>query len=296
MRHFLSQGAIVVYEDARRKARWLIAPARGPGASVQMGSLTDFNVQLQQAATVYICDVGGRGSPEPTVCAALTVVLSTPDASHYYEWLKLTDKPTVHMPSWSSDEVTAVVPTVYPQRTLADGVSSIYPGRFKLYGGIASTIFSPDDDEHLEQKLTHAVQWCRLTDLLHSISVGTRLGPFQQLVEFVIGSNADGTPDFRTASIDFASDDICQRVMEEKEKRDANQIVSFLMSSAGKPYAAGMRGKVFEHWAHRVLAAGGDFRLRWENDAAHTDHTVHFPRSEQKGITESLTTLAAGVR
>jgi hypothetical protein len=224
------------------------------------------------------------------------VVLSSPDAAHYHEWLKLKDKPTVHMPSWSSDEVTAVVPTVYPQRHLADGVTSIYPGRFKLYGGIARTIFSLDDDARLEKELLAAVQSCDLDSLLQSIAVGERLGPLQQLVDFVIGSNADGTPDFRTASMDFASDDICERVMEEKEKRDTNQIVSFLLSSAGKPDVAGMRGKVFEHWAHRVLAAGGDFRFRWENDASHTDRVVNFPKSVQKGITGSLTTLAAGVR
>lgn len=292
MRHYLLQGSTVVYEDAKRKTRWLITP----GAPVQKGSLIDFDDQLQQAATVYICDVGGRGSPEPVVCAALTVVLSSPDAAHYHEWLKLKDKPTVHMPSWSSDEVTAVVPTVYPQRYLADGVSSIYPGRFKLYGGIARAIFSPDEDARLEKKLKTAVDSCDLNGLLHSISAGARLGPLQQLVDFVIGSHPDGTPDFRTASMDFASDDICERVMEEKEKRDANQVVSFLQSSAGKPDVASMRGKVFEHWAHRVLSAGGDFRLRWENDAAHTDRTIKFPSSVQKGIAASLTTLAAGVR
>ena len=295
MRHYFLQGSTVVYEDAKRKTRWLITP----GAPVQEGSLAmnDFGEQLKRVTTVYICDVGGRGSSEPAVCGALTVVLSSPDAAHYHEWLKLKDKPTVHMPSWSSEEVTAVVPTVYHQRFLVDGVTSIYPGRFKLYGGIARTIFSPDEDARLEKKLTTAVESCDLNSLLHSISAGTRLGPLQQLVDFVvIGSNADGTPDFRTASMDFASDDICERVMEEKEKRDANQIVSFLLSSAGKPDVATMRGKVFEHWAHRVLSAGGDFRLRWENDAAHTDCTIKFSTSVQKGITASLTTLKKGVR
>jgi hypothetical protein len=292
MRHFLSQGATIVYEDAKRKTRWLIAP----GVAIHKGSLSDFDGELDIRTTMYICDVGGRGSSEPAVCGALTVVLSSPDAAHYHEWLKLKKKPTVHMPSWSADEVTAVVPTIYPQRLLADGVTSMYPGRFKLHGGIARIVFSPDNDERLEKELISAVQSCHLDNLLQSITAGERLGPLQQLVDFVIGSNPDGTPDFRTASMDFASDDICERVMEEKEKRDANQIVSFLLSSAGKPDVAGMRGKVFEHWAHRVLAAGGDFRLRWENDAAHTDHTVHFPRSAQKGIAASLTTLAAGVR
>jgi len=291
MRHFHSQGCTIVYEDAKRKTRWLLIP----GAAVQKGLMDSFDDQLGLSATVYICDVGGRGSSEPTVCQALTIVMSSPDAAHYHEWLKLRDKPAVHMPSWSSDEVTAVVPTVYPERLLADGVTSIYPGRFKLYGGIARTVFSPDTDDRLERKLATAVESCNLDTLLQSIIAGTRLGPLQQLVDFAVGSNPDGSPDFRTASMDFASDAICERVMQEKEKRDANQIVSFLVSSAGKPDVASMRGKAFEHWAHRVLAAGGVFRARWVQDPAHTDHWVKFRESTQKGVVGDLSVLTKEV-
>lgn len=291
LRHYHAQGALVVYEDAKRKSRWLLHP----GAPVQKGSLTDFDDHLDQAATVYICDVGGRGSPEPTVCAALTIVLSSPDAAHYHEWLKLKDKPTVHMPSWTADEVTAVVPSIYPQRFLADGVTSIYPGRFELYGGCARTIFSPNDDAHLEHKLASTIQTCDLDLLLASISTGTRLGPLQQLVAFTLATLPDGSPDFRSASMGFASDAICERVMQEKEKQTGNQIVSFLLTSVGKADVASMRGKAFEYWAHRVLAAGGTFRARWESDNTHADVMVNIPPSTQKGVVGDLTTLAAGV-
>lgn len=291
LRHFHSQGCTVVYEDAKRKSRWLLTP----GAPVQEGAMDQFSEQLKQAATVYICDVGGRGSREPTVCDALTIVLSSPDASHYHEWIKLKRKPTVHMPSWSLGEVTAVVPTVYPERFLPDGVTSIYPGRFQLYGGIARTIFSPDDDERLEKELTSAIESCHLDALLHSLMTGTRLGPLQQLVHFVVGSRADGSPDFRTASLDFASDAICERVMREKETREGHEIVSFLRSAAGKPDVASMRGKAFEHWAHRVLAAGGDFRARWEQDASHKDIQIRFAPSTQRGVVGDLAVLASGV-
>jgi hypothetical protein len=154
MRHYHAQGCSVVYEDAKRKTRWLLTP----GAAVQEGSMGSFSDELKLTSMVYICDVGGRGSSEPTVCQALSIVLSSPDAAHYHEWLKLKDKPVVHMPSWLLEEVTAVVPTVYPPRLLPDGVTSIYPGRFQLYGGIARTVFSPDNDERLQRKLAAAVQ------------------------------------------------------------------------------------------------------------------------------------------
>jgi len=227
-------------------------------------------------------------------CSALTIVLSSPDASHYHEWMKLKKKPTVHMPSWSVDEATAVVPAVYPQRLMADGVTTIYPGRFKLYGGIARTVFSPDDDGRLEKELNTAVASCNLDTLYRSIETGERLGPLQQLLQYEVGSNADGTPDFRSATMDFASDEICERVMKEKEERGANEVVSFLASSAGKPDVAGMRGKVFERYAHGVLTAGGVFRARWEGDATHTDIYLKFPPSTQKGVVGDLTVLKKG--
>lgn len=286
-----------MYEDAKRGARWLITP----GAPVQEGGLLAFTDQLKQVTTVYICDVGGRGSPEPLICAACTIVLSSPDDSHYHEWLKLKKKPAVYMPSWSSDEVTAVVPTIYPQRFLADGATSIYPARFKLYGGIARSIFSPDTDDRMEVELNKVVKSCNLTALFHSIESGERLGPLQQLVHYTVQwFQADGsTPDFRTASMDFSSDAIADRIMQQKDAEEQNEVVTFLTSATGKPDVGGMRGKVFERYAHRLLSAGGNFKYRWENDPTHTANPggkpISFPPMVQKGIVGSLAALAAGV-
>jgi hypothetical protein len=288
--HYLKQAVTIVYEDAKRGGRWLIIP----GAPVQEGGLQDFTTELNLTTTLYICDVGGENSPEPVVCNALTVVLSSPDPAHYQEWLK-EDDVTLYMPVWSAEEVTAVVPTVYPQRTLADGVTSIYPGRLNLYGGIARNIFRAQTDDKLERKLEKRIKACNLVKLYKSIEAGERIKSLK-LLQYVLGTKPDGTPDFEDATLDFASDEICERVMKQKETHHTNEVVSFLSSSAGNPDVATMRGKAFEHYAHRVLAAGGEFRMRWENDPNHTDHLVHFPKSTQKGIVASLATLTAEVR
>lgn len=83
--------------------------------------------------------------------------------------------------------------------------------------------------------------------------------------------------------------------MREKETREGHEIVSFLRSAAGKPDVACMRGKAFEHWAHRVLAAGGVFRARWEQDASHKDIQIRFAPSTQRGVVGDLAVLASGV-
>jgi hypothetical protein len=196
-----------------------------------------------------------------------------------------------------------VVPTVYPQRYKADGLTSIYPDRFKLYGGIARTVFSPNDDDHLKEKLHKVVQSCNLMLLFKSIESGERLGPLQQLVDYSVQwFQADGTtPDFRSASMDFASDAIADLIMNQKDREEQNDVVSFLTSAAGKPDVGGMRGKVFERYAHRLLSAGGNFDYRWENDASHTRNPnpagkpLYFAPMLLKGIVATLDTLGAGV-
>jgi hypothetical protein len=95
--------------------------------------------------------------------------------------------------------------------------------------------------------------------------------------------------------MDFSSDAIADLLMKQKEVEEQNEVVTFLTSAAGKPDVAGMRGKVFERYAHRVLSAGGNFKYRWENDATHTARSILFPPMAQKGIVGSLATLAAGV-
>lgn len=293
-RHYHQQGSTVVYEDAKRNARWLIP--HGDANWIQEGGLQDFVEQLKLPATVYICDVGGHNSPEPLICSALTIVLASSDPLHFKEWLKNHLKPTVYMPVWSAEEVAAVVPAVFRQRFLSDQLTSIYPGRLRLHGGIARIIFASALDQELEYKLDQLIKKCNLVSLLQSIVAGDRILSLQ-LLQHVLETKPDGSLDFQHKTLDFASDEICERVMKEKEERGANEVVSFLLESAGKPDVGGMRGKVFELWAHRVLVAGGTFKARWENDASQTEMYIKFHSSKQKGINnvKDLTVLAAGV-
>jgi hypothetical protein len=288
--HYFGQNATIVYQDSYREKRWLMSP----GAPVQEGGLQDFEEELKLATTIYICDVGGEGSKPPHTCNALTIVLSSPDPAHYKEWLKA-HHIQLYMPVWSPDEVTAVVPAVYPERFLADGVTSIYPGRLKLYGGVARTIFGPETDDELKDDLDAAIKSSNLNTILKTIQSKTRISSLK-LLQFVVGTNADGTPNYKKRTIDWASDEICELVMlEQEESRIDNETVSFLTDAAGKPEIGTMRGKIFERYAHGVLAAGGVFRARWENDATHTDISVAIPPTTQKGIVGDLSTLSIEV-
>lgn len=256
MRHYYDKQLPVVYEDSLCGSRWLLNPT--DPVQVSMGTLTDFIPELSTSSNIYICDIGGEGSRQPLKFRALTIVLSSPDAAHYDKWLTHVEAVELFMPSWSLEEVNEVVPTVYKQRCLKDGVTSIYPGRFHLYGGIARTIFSSASNFSLKKKLKSDIACCDLKKLFESITSGIRLGSLQQLVDYV---HID-LKTYASANMDFASDEICDLIMKAYDHKSDNDVVSFLSSAAGKPEMADMRGKIFERYAHRKLRGGGTFNCR----------------------------------
>jgi hypothetical protein len=138
------------------------------------------------------------------------------------------------------------------------------------------------------------IQAYNLDILLHSVQTDT-WNHSACLLQFVPGTNEDGSLDFTRATLDFGSNEICERLMSEQEFRDANSVVSFLARSVGYPSLAGMRGTMFESYAHKILAAGGEFRMRWASDSLHTDYQIGFGPSDQRGITQSLVELKEGV-
>ena len=200
------------------------------------------------------------------------------------------------MPSWSFDEVRAVVPYVYPEQMMTisspDGDKSIsmYTYRFNIFGGIARTIFHQRSNEAFELDLTQAIECCDLNLLFKSIYSGKRLRKLRQLFDYnVKWYEEDGiTPCFRTAIMDFASAEIADRIVQAKETSDTDKLVQFFKQVAQSPDAGSIQGKLFERYAHRVLMKGGRFLFRYENDENHSPNLVQIPQMRSKGIVNVL--------
>ena len=313
MHIFQQQAIVIVYETQEWKRRYLLPPT-GP---ISTGDYGAFSNELDNAKTLYICDCGKDEYLNPARCAALTIVLSSPNTKHYNGWLTAQRNIlTLFLPLWSRDEVYAAVPAVYPHRLtkkrdsngelVQDDVGGteqvdLHEQRFEIYGGSARFVFSPvdDDNDALGLKALYTrIESCDLALMISTAtsSVSTAVTPIEDITWRLLRidvkeMDADGKPSYRHSKLDFASDHILGKLVAREERDKQQQLVQLLQDTSGSSDASSLRGRVFERYAINVLSAGGDFRARWLNDQTHTEMWLRFPSTRQKGIVDTLENL-----
>lgn len=314
LHHFQQGGLTIVYENQEQKYRWLLSP-NGP---IFRGGFDCFRFELQNPATIYICDCGKDQYRNPEIVFAKTIVLSSPNKQHYDGWLnEERNILRLFLPLWSLEEVRAVEPAVYPIQQSAqidsngnkmkdangaDIMVNKHEQRFQLFGGSARFIFSPLTDDVLLEELHNRIQTCNLPAVIKSASTNLKLVlPMQDVTWRLLRieveeDDAAGQPYYQSVKLDFISDYVLGRLVSRKENEYQNQLVE-LLREAGESVqsdTSSLRGKVFERYSLNQLAEGGVFRARWLKDPLHSDMWLSFSSVTQKGILNSLTGLHAG--
>ncbi len=290
----------IVYHDQKDgRVRLVIPPTAAQSLQVFQvtgHALDEFEKELDdRTSTVYICDCGATTAGQPVRRAAYrTIVLSSPNPEHYNQWQSSSRALKFYMPSWSKDEINAVVPHIWRQPVNA---ADKWSERFRLHGGIPRFVFdvSQTDEDLKEELVENSIKACMLTKVLSAIKSGKYAGKESlRLLHYVITIREDKLLNYRKATLDFVSDFIAEEFVKEQEHRQVSDIISFLNQAAGNPEVSGLRGKVFELHAHHVLPRGGEFRWRWEqNNDEQKDFLL--PSTKQQGIKSSLAALAKGV-
>ena len=145
----------------------------------------------------------------------------------------------------------------------------------------------------LQRTLEELVQRVDLTLIRDSIGgIAIRQDTNQSLTHYLIGD------DFAKAGVVFASSWIGDMVLRRLEAQNAASVRDWILSVAGNPAAASFAGHLFESFAHRALAAGGEFVARPLLPAGKKGLESKLvlpsmPRSDFKHISE-LQTLSAG--
>lgn len=316
LRHYHAAGRTIVYEHQELGYRWLLPPG---GAAVWQGSHTSFGAELQQMDTIYICDCGKDSVRSPSVCNALTIVLSSPNVQHFRSWMSEERSiRRLYMPLWSLDEIRAVVPAIYPARqsdkrddngdvvldpaTQAPVRVDLYEQRFRIFNGAARFVFSPEDDTVAMQSLSTRIDSCDLVQVVATAkSPLTMVLPIQDVTWRFVRidveqADARGNPTFDRVSLDFVSDHILGRLVTRQRKEHRTQLAQLLKESGGgADDSASLRGKVFERFALTELSKGGDFRVRWCDRRDLPEMVLHFPATQQVGVQNALNNLHAGV-
>ena len=316
--HFFQQkNATIVYENQEEKIRYLLPP----NGAIFEGTYDSFIHELADPDVIYICDCGKDEYRNPKRCRAFTIVLSSPNRKHYDAWVSADRKILrLYLPMWSRDEVRAVVPAIYPERTTAKVNSDgdvekdhagnpvqvdMYEQRFDIFGGCARFVFSPEDDTSQEvlPALATRINNCNLPALInatakHNIDLFPLGDLTWRLLRIDVSEkDANNKEDYRSFTLNFASDHILGRLVARKEKEHKTQLVELLseMGANASTFAASLRGHIFERYAIKELAAGGVFRARWEHDVKHVDMFLRFPPSQQRGVMAKLDDLQQGV-
>ena len=205
-----------------------------------------FKAPLADSSAYYLFNCGGSiGTMTPLLesVGAVTIAASSPSEDHTKE-LSKTRHCVYYMPMWTLDElqlcrVECDLPL--PQAVVAD--------RFAVWGGAARQILFTGDDEALSNQLETALTRFKENpqDVLKSVgSTDTRMVSHK-----LLHYNVDKTS-FKKYSIVLASDYIGDRMCDMNLKGVVERIANLQTDTQEN----GLRGRLFEHFAHRVLPLG----------------------------------------
>ena len=247
---FARHGRTIVWEPPQTGSndRYLLRP----NGSLGLGdaSARSFALELQDPRTLVVTD-----AHSPPIVNARTLLVTSPRKPAYYEYWKQRSAKLRYMPPWTLLELevgrAGCFPAVPPQR-MAD--------LFAWWGGIPRAVLAgAQDDDDAFAPLEQAIDACNVQACVYS--VGLIAGPedlTHRIIHVLVAD--DGT--YARPRLRFASDHVAARLVEKFARHERERLLTFLRAAEGDRYAGGLRGHLFEHWAHRVLAAGGTFQVR----------------------------------
>lgn len=231
-----------------------------PDNSVVIKNATGIS-ELANPTTWYIVD---GEKPELGYSAACRVLLVTSPRRDIYKELKKEHRTlSRYMPLFSLEEIEECGRKCFEW---ADADVDRAISRFELFGGIARFLFGPAESavpgeidgaisnidlKKMETVIGEAASGREESHLImhYVVRLVSRTGrelPIEQRYHF--------------ADIQFGSLYIAKRVFEKLETIQHSDLIKFLKSA--EPGAGGVRGQLFEQFAHTAIARGGTFRVK----------------------------------
>jgi DNA polymerase III delta prime subunit len=215
-------------------------------------SCQSFNQELDDPHTVLLFDCCTQRQP-PLVRAKI-LATSSPNRHRYSEFDKEYCK-TLYMPLWSLDELSDC-----RQSCFVDVHVDSLLDRFEKWGGVIRwTIGSgcSESDEQFAKAMSNmdfdgAVKAVRARDGIDPKDV--------KLTHRII--HAAVSDDFESWYFQFCSQHACEIVIDRLKDSANVKCKEFLAMADQDPLFRGLQGQVFESFAHRTLARGGDFEVR----------------------------------
>ena len=198
------------------------------------------------------------------------LVLSSPKRENYKNVLKAVGATIRFMPVWSWEEIEACHALLYAKD--AERPLSEVRNAFERWGGIPRFVLEKLRDEGAQQSLQEALDTADVAVIRKSVGqIDAATEASHRLLHIVT------QPPFVSKSIALGSAYIRDRLAELLFTQQRQAVSDFLIGSTSSPQLAGVRGDLFEAYAHRILSGGGALRVRRLDDGFET--TLQIPRS-----------------
>jgi len=243
------QGRMVVWEPPPpdHGERYLLRP----DGTVVAGRAADhsFADVLDDPESLFVADAHA-----PTLVRARTLIVTSPRKSVYHEYYKQHSPNLCYMPVWTLDELLACRRGCYPQLS-----ESAVADQFGIWGGVPREVLFTAPVAARRAFIDQAIDACNVETCV--LAVGQIHGPDDITHRVIhIGVVDDGT--YLTPRLRFASEYVASKLLDRFATHERNRLLNFLRAAEAEGSVAGLRGHLFEHWAHRTIAAGGNFRMR----------------------------------
>ena len=229
------------------------------GDQVEVMSDTDRRLLLDRGSKEnrwYIHDCATRmGMPDmliASVCAR-TIVLSSPAKSNYADFQKEGKNcgiSILFMPPWSFHECQA-------WNTVLSDMTGNYEERFWHWGGNAREVFGKSYNiTDLDQAIRDIEDPQAVISKLKDVAAG-RGNIYSHRVLHLFPNDS-----YDRIEVKFASPYVSREVYQHLKKKSLDGVLQLIRDCSGEPTLAGIRGPLFEQFAHEKFSKSGEYTVK----------------------------------
>ncbi|GBB85883.1 hypothetical protein RclHR1_12330004 [Rhizophagus clarus] len=227
-----------------------------PDGNVLVGGIAQFYDSISNKNNYYIVD-----AQKPEKSSAYVILLTSPKAELYNSIWKSEGITKYYMPIWNDEEIITLWNIRYKEMKDENGDTFTYEKLEMLMGrwGLIPRILRKwKDDLYSETEFDKLINEVDLMKCLKSVNEEgmSKDSASGRLIHIIV------EPNFRKYKFCFASSFVSDSLINAYERYHHSSVRDFLQSSYSEPKASGLRGNLFEDYAHRQLQKGGTFRIR----------------------------------
>ncbi|RIB25685.1 hypothetical protein C2G38_2138650 [Gigaspora rosea] len=218
--------------------------------TVECTPIRSMRTDLDNPQVYYLLDTM---IPRIDPCNARKIVVSSPNRDRYKEYEKEGLVDTRIMPTWDLEELEALHQSIY-LNTNFNRLRELYA----LWGGIPRYVVEKAEIVSSQNLLEKALDTADFEKIIQSIgNIESDKDVSHRLIHITCNE------EYLQTGVTFASKWVADHLLSRFEQSCFEKVKSFLLGSGLQPVFSGLRGQLFEAYAHKVLVRGNHtYRVR----------------------------------